>query len=262
MPNSERNGSINMENQDANPVVINDENAIANSQSDNQGTQESDNSAISTFEHVSQTVDYQKKFSESAKEAQRLYEENKVLKEKLSQDSVQGFGTAQTTDNYYPGFEELDEDAKNNLIAYTDTVTRKTMEEVYKDPAIAFAKKQYNEQVWETALNKTISLYPELVDSKDEFKSKYYNPNNVPENIESILADVAKIHLFDKAKQIGAKEQSEKDSRFELERTTAGTKDTTVTRSLEDWNRMAQNEPNKFRALSKEFNADMASGKI
>jgi len=232
----------------------------ANSQPVDNGTQENDNSANTTIDNVGQVVDYQKKFSESAKEAQRLYEENKILKQNQAKDNVQA--TVQPTDNYYPGFEDLDEDAKNNLIAYTDTVTKRALAEINKNPAIAYATKQYNEQVWDSAFQKTIQEYPELAESKDEFKSKYYNVNNVPTNIESILKDVAKIHLFDKAKEIGAKEQTEKQNRVDIERTTAGSKDPTVRRSLEDWQRMAQENPMQFRSLSKEFNDDMSSGKI
>jgi hypothetical protein len=68
--------------------------------------------------------------------------------------------------------------------------------------------------------------------------------------------------LFDKAKEIGAKEQTEKQNRVDIERTTAGSKDSTVRRSLEDWNRMAQENPAKFAQMSKEYHADLASGKI
>lgn len=250
-------------NEDANSVVDTVVDANANPQEINKGTQENDNSTNTTIDNVNQAVDYQKKFSESAKEAQRLYEENKRLKEQFElKDKEEQFVAPQHTDNLYPGFEDLDEDAKNNLIAYTNTVTKKALEEINKNPAIAYATKQYNEQVWDSALQKTIEQYPELANSKEEFKSKYYNVNNVPQNIESILKDVAKIHLFDKAKDIGAKEELEKQNRIDIERTTAGQKDPTVSRTLEDWNRMASENPSMFRSLSKEFNDDLASGKI
>jgi hypothetical protein len=233
----------------------------ANSQPVENGTQENDNSTNETIENVVQTVDYEKKFSESSKEALRILEENKELKRQLElKDNPQPM--VAHTDNLYPGFEDLDEDAKNNLIAYTDTVTKRALEEINKNPAIANATRKWNEQVWDNALQKAIETYPELANSKDEFKSKYYNVNNVPENIESILKDVAKIHLFDKVKEIGAKEQTDKDKRIDIERTTSGSKDPTVKRSLEDWQRMAQENPMQFRSLSKEFNDDMESGKI
>lgn len=246
----------------ANSVVNTDENVEqTNSQEVDKGTQENENSSNATIENVASVVDYQKKFSESAKEAQRLYEENKLLKEQFQARETE-HTNVQNTDDYYPGFNDLDEDAKNNLINYTNTVTRKAKEELYKDPAIAFAKKQYNERVWDSAFDNAVALYPELAESKEEFKSKYYNVNNVPENIDSILKDVAKIHLFDKAKSIGAKEESEKNTRVDIERTTAGKKDPTAKRSLEDWNRMAANDPTQFRKLSKEFNEDLTSGRI
>ena len=256
----------------ANSVVNTDENVEqTNSQEVNKGTQENENSSNATMENVASVVDYQKKFSESSKEAQRLFNEQKEKDaeiERLKHENLMLKGNGQNeyfdqnTDDYYPGFNDLDEDAKNNLINYTNTVTRKAKEELYKDPAIAFAKKQYNERVWDSAFDNAVALYPELAESKEEFKSKYYNVNNVPENIDSILKDVAKIHLFDKAKSIGAKEESEKNTRVDIERTTAGAKDPTAKRSLEDWNRMAINDLTQFRKLSKEFNEDLTSGKI
>lgn len=250
---------------DANSVVNTDENVQdTNSQKIDVGTQENDNSSNTTIENIAHTVDYQKKFSESAKEAQRLYQENQELRKQFElKDNVQEHtAPVQHADNLYPGFEDLDEDARNNLIAYTDTVTRRTKDELYKDPAIAFARKQYNEQVFDSALAKTLAKYPELAATKDEFKSRYYNVNNVPENIESILSDVAKIHLFDKAKDIGVKETEEKLNRVDSERTTAGIKESTSKRSLSDWQRMAQENPGKFAQLSKEYNSDLDSGKI
>lgn len=252
-----------MNEDNANSQVDLPENANANSPVNNEGTQEKDNSNNQTIDNVGQVVDYAKKFSESSKEAQRLFEENKLLREQVqTKDKEEEFFQPQHTDNFYPGFENLDEEAKNNLIAYTDTVTKRAKEELYKDPAIAFAKKQYNEQVFDSAFNKTLSQYPELAESREEFKSKYFNVNNVPENIDTILLDIAKIHLFDKAKEIGAKEESEKLNRVDLERSTAGKKDTTVSRSLDDWMRMSQENPAKFASLSKEYNTDLNSGKI
>jgi len=257
----------NMENNaNSNEETIVDANA--NLQETNQGTQEMDNSTNQTIDNVASTVDYQKKFSESSKEALRLVElqkEKDAEIERLNRELElrdNGHTNVQNTDNLYPGYEDLDEDARKNLIAYTNTVTNKAKQELYKDPAIAFAVKQYNEQKWDSAFNKAASQFPELAQTKDEFKSKYYNVNNVPENIDSILVDIAKIHLFDKAKQIGVKETEEKQNRIEVERTTAGAKDTTAKRSLEDWMRMSKENPSEFAKNSKQFNEDLASGKI
>jgi hypothetical protein len=211
------------------------------------------------------TIDYQKKFSESAKEAQRLYEENKRLSEMLSARESADVQTAQNTNDnnlLYPGFENLDDESRENIIAYTNAVKSMTKKELYEDPAIKFARKQYSETIFNNALEKTISEFPELAESREEFKNKYFNANNVPENIESILKDVAKIHLFDKAKTIGAKEAQEQLSRVDMERQTGGPKETTARRSAEDWLRLSQENPAQFAKLSKEFKDDLDSGKI
>lgn len=235
-----------------------------NSQNTHQGTQENENSTNDTLENVAHTVDYQKKFSESSSEALRLYEENKKLKEALElkgNDSQQDAGY-QNANDIYPGFENMDEETQKSIIAYTDNITRRVEDKFLKNPAIAHATKQYNEQVWDAAFNQVVQENPELASSKDEFKSKYFNVNNVPENILPILKDVAKIHLFDKAKEIGAKETEEKMNRVDGERSTAGRKESTSSRTLEDWQRMATENPSKFATLSKEYNSDIASGKI
>lgn len=249
-----------MEENLANSIDNTNENAIANSQEINQGTQETENSTNSALENVAQVVDYQKKFSESSKEAQRLYEENKALKEALElKDKSQEFETP--TDNLYPGFNDLDEEAKKNLLAYTQAVTNKAAETLKKDPAFAFAQRQFNETVWDNAAREVYEKYPDL--DKNEFKAKYFNVNNVPKNIKDLLENAAKVHLFDKAKEIGIKEAEKLNSRIETERQTAGPRDTArTTRSLEDWQKMAEENPAKFSQLRNEFQEDMSSGKI
>lgn len=261
-----------MEENIANSIDTTIENAEANSQEQVQGTQENENST-NTLSEVEQIIDYQKrvseledKFSNSAREAQRLYEENKRMKAELELKDTSVQETVQSTDNLYPGFENLDEESQANLRAYSNAITSKASKDVEEriksNPAIAFAMKQYADNRFNGALEKTIEKYPELAESKEEFKAKYYNPANVPENIESILGDLAKIHLFDKAKTIGEKEAEEKSKRFDLERNTSGTRETTVKRSLDDWNRMARENPVKFAKLANEFDEDMKSGRI
>lgn len=207
------------------------------------------------------SVDYQKKFAESSKEALRLYEENKKLQDELAAKAKVA-EVPQSMDALYPGFEQLDEEAQKNLVNYTNVITKRTKDEIYKDPAIVHAKTMYNTSKFDQALNSVIAKFPELTKSKDEFKSKYFNPNNTPDNIESILTDLAKAHLFDKATEIGAEKERAKQGRVDLERTTGGTKTPTTSRSLEDWLRMAVENPQKFASLSKEYNADLESGKL
>lgn len=205
-------------------------------------------------------VDYQKKFAESSTEAIRLYKENEALRKAL--EAKAPVEVPQSMDSMYPGFEQLDPDAQKNLIAYTNVVTKRATEEIYKNPAIAHSVKIYNENKFNTALESIASKYPELAKSKEDFKSKYFNANNVPDNIESILGDLAKAYLFDKAVEIGAEKERIKASRVDLARTTGGDKTPQTSRSLEDWARMAGEDPQKFAQLSKEYNADLESGKL
>lgn len=218
-------------------------------------------------------IDYEVKFKESSKEALRLLDVQKekdaeierlrIENEELQNRQGSGNVFEPTADNPFPGFEDLDDVAKAQFINYTKGVVNKATQEIIKDPAIAFAKKQFNTQRWEAALNNAILKYPKLAESKDEFRTKYFDVNNVPENIDNILIDVAKIHLFDSSMEIGAKNQDEiNENRIELERNTSGPKEPPVRRSLEDWQRMQRENPEQFRKLSKEFNDDMASGKI
>lgn len=206
-------------------------------------------------------IDYRTKFSESAKEAIRLKKENDELLARLAES-----GTPQhvetPTDNLYPGYEQLDEEAQRNLQSFRSTIREDVKREFYKDPAIAYAKQTYNEKKWNEAFDKAVAQNPELSSIKDEFKSKYFQPNNVPENIEKILNDVAKIELWDKAKEIGAVEERKRSERIDSERATGGDKTPQATRSLEDWNRMAQENPAKFALLSKEYHNDLQSGKF
>lgn len=213
------------------------------------------------LEELAPAIDYKEKFTQSSREALRLLEEKKELERKLAEQErfVQ---SEQPIDNLYPGFETLDEESQKNLIEYTNQIAKKAKEEIYKDPAIAFAKSSYNEKIWNDAFNTISNKYPELAESRDEFKSKYYHVNNVPSNIENVLDDVAKIYLFDKAKSIGAKEEAEKLNRNDIQRATGGDRAPSITRTLEDWEKMAQNNPQKFSQLHKEYQSDLESGRI
>lgn len=215
-----------------------------------------------------QVVDYQKKFSESSREAQRLLEEKKKLEAELSEKDrllsekgSQEIAPGEITE-LYPGFEQLEPEAQENLIKFTQNITRKAQAEILKDPAIAYSRNVYSEKRWDDAFESIAQKYPELKENKDDFKVKYYKPGSVPNNIENILEDVSKIYLFDKAKDIGAREAKAKEDRIELERATGGDKAPVATRDLSDWQRMAQENPAKFAKLSKEFQSDVQSGKL
>ena len=113
---------------------------IANPETTPEGTEQKE--PVQTPD--TQEIDYKVKFTESAKEAQRLYAEKKALEEQLN-NSQQRVEITTTPDvEFFPGFEELDEEAQKNLLAYTDAVERRALDKVYKDPAIAFARSTYN----------------------------------------------------------------------------------------------------------------------
>jgi len=212
-----------------------------------------------------ETIDYKEKFSSSSREAQRLLDEKKALEAELEtlRNSKQDVATySNDSDNLYPGFETLGEDEQRNLLAYTQSIEKKVRESVYKDPAIAYAKSSYNERQWDSAFEKVATQHPELKEASSEFKSKYFRADNVPSNIDAILGDLAKVYLFDKAKDIGAKQAMEQAGRIEIERASGGDNTPTASRSLEDWHQMAQSNPAKFAQLSKEYNSDIESGKL
>lgn len=213
-------------------------------------------------------VDYKTKFAESTREAQRLLDEKKKLEAEVARlASLNGQPPAnqpKTNETLYPGFEDLDEESKENLLNYTKTVQQKVKEEIYQDPAIAFARRKYNEQKWNDAYAKLLQSLPDLASIQEEFKAKYFNPDNVPENIVEILTTIAKGLLFDRAKEIGAKEREvQEQNRIELERGSGGDKNPQATqRTLADWNRLRQENPAQFSRESKQFNDDLNSGRI
>lgn len=210
-------------------------------------------------------IDYKTKFSESSKEALRLLEETKAKDaeiERLRQLAEQGANHSNDSDDIYPGFEQLSDEEQRNLIAYTEGIKRKALEEINKDPALTYARESYNERKWDTAFDAVVNDFPELKESKDDFKKKYFNIKNVPENINDILKDLAKVHLFDHARELGAKDALEKANRIDIERQQAGDKTPVATRSLEDWHKLAQSNPGQFAKLAKEYKSDLESGKL
>lgn len=210
--------------------------------------------------------DYKTKFSESSKEALRLLEETKAKDAEIERlrllTEEKGANYSNESDNLYPGFENLGPEEQENLINYTNSIKKRTLEDIYKDPAIAFAKQSYNETKWNQAFQEVALKYPTLNDNKEDFKSKYYRSDNVPENIDSLMTDLAKIYLFEKAEDIGAKKVLEQENRIDIERSNGGVKTPPSNRTLEDWTMMAKNNPAEFAKNSKQFNEDLASGKL
>ena len=216
---------------------------------DNIETEKTENIDTST---TNTDIDYKKKFSESSKEGIRLAHELKIKEAELESlrntptTDSNGATYSDTTEQIIPGFDLMTEDEQKNLLAYTDSITRRTLDRIYKDPAIADAKNKYNENVWESSFNDIASKYPDLKDHKDEFKTKYFRADNVPSNLTEILGDVAKVYLFDKAADIGAKKALDNADRIDTERSNGGDKIPTPERTTEDWFRLSQDNPVKF----------------
>lgn len=235
---------------------------IADVQATNPTTQEEGTEQMDTVNPLAVSeVDYKLKFTESSKEAQRLYAETQRLQKELEarqtaqEESISSY-TEET--NLFPGFESLDEDAQKNLLAYSDSIKK----QIYQDPAISFARQAYAEKQWNDAFDATAEKYPELKDSRNEFKSQYFNPNNVPSNISEVQENLAKMYLFDRAKDLGASEERQKAERMELERSNGGTKEANTGRTLSEWSRIAQENPQKFAAMKDQYEADLQSGKL
>lgn len=235
-----------------------------------QKTEETTGEVAPVSEDVNEEIDYKKKFSESTREAQRLLEERKGDREKLEQLEEE-LEKLKTNDGTYEGkseeidefFSEYPEEERDRILKFADGVTKKALSEIKKDPAIASAHKFHNENKWDGAFQKVSEQYPELKLEKEDFKLKNYMPNkDVPDNIEDLLVSKAKEFLFDRAKDLGRMEAEKDSKRIDIERSGGGDKEIKSSRSLEDWSRLAQENPKKFASLSKEFKSDMESGKI
>lgn len=209
-----------------------------------------------------ETVDYREKFVQSAKGAQQLLKEKQELEAEIARLKTVTPPRPDVTDDLMPGFENLEPEQQDGLIAYTNAVVKRTREEIYKDPAIAFSKQNYNESKFNSALDLVIAEFPALAASKAEFKAQYFNPNNVPDNIQEILESMAKVYLFDKAHDIGAEEAKAAADRVELENTTGGDRTPQARRTLAEWEYMSRTNPAKFASLKKEYEADLESGQL
>lgn len=246
----------------ANPVEEQKQDANANPADDfNNGTQETE--TPNPIDEAVQPIDYKQKFSASSAEALRLLEENKAKDAEIERLRLlaEAQDSGESSESLYAGFEDLDPEAQENLLNYTRAVEEKVKKGIYADPAISHARQVYAEKKFDDAFSAVAQKFPELNDSKDEFKSKYFQPNNTPDNIETILADVAKVHLFDRQRELGAEEEREKANRIDTERAKGGPQAKPTSRTLEEWSRIAQN-PAEFAKLSKEYQADLESGKL
>jgi hypothetical protein len=163
-----------------------------------------------------------------------------------------------------PNFELLDIDTQTNLRAIFTALENRVFSKLNNDPGVAFARQTFNEQKWEKAFNAIAPAFGEdLSKKKEDFKSKYFQPHNVPDNIEEILTQLAKSYLYDSAKEKGAEEARLQDQeRVDLARGNGGPKSPQSGMSLDDWDHLRRTNPKEFARRAPEYNAAMAAGQL
>lgn len=211
-------------------------------------------------------IDYKKKFSESTTENQRILAELEAKKAEIdrlsklaiaNQEKEKENGGA-AIDSLYPGFEHLDDDAKENVRNFANGIEQKVKGELGKDPAIVFARRQFNNKKWEDAFAEVVKEIPELSSHKDEFKAKYFNADNVPDNMVAILNDLGGSFAFKKIKEKQA-EDAGKEDRLETNRGKGGPGSTKPGQhhTLAEYGKM---NPTLFASKAKMYAEDLANG--
>lgn len=211
------------------------------------------------------------KFKASAKGAQDLLRANKERDARIAELQAQ-LDAANNTDNpsdtIYEGFEHLPEDERNNVVGLANAIKTQATSEMMQHPAFKEHEARANELKFDTAFNMVAAAYPDLLDHKEGFKAQYFQPNNVPDNIESLLTDLAKVYLFDNAKEIGKQEGIKNahhvDDALRTDGGSGGENQTITHKSLQEWETLARTNPSEFSspAMQKKYNEDMQSGKL
>ncbi|MHA1401175.1 MAG: hypothetical protein ACTSQE_12570 [Candidatus Heimdallarchaeaceae archaeon] len=213
------------------------------------------------------TVDYKEKFINSSKGAQDLLEKNKFLQAELdAQKEANDKSNNQVDEPLYPGFENLSEMEQQNMRNYTDGIIKTVKSSLSDDPVYAESRGRYNELKWDESFNRVASAYPELMESKEDFKAKNFQAHNVPDNIDGLLTTLAKDFLFDKARDIGIREGKDLNDRIDPIRNTGGSggegQATVLNKTLAEWQHLAATDPAEFANQSQQYDEDVATGKL
>lgn len=162
-----------------------------------------------------------------------------------------------------PNFELLDDDTQANLRAIFGAMNSQLDRRLNSDPGVVYGRQVVNEQKWDRAFEAIAPAFgQDLIAAKADFKSKYFQKDNVPDNIQEILTTLAKSYLYDTAAERGAQQARELDERIDPERGQGGPKIPTPSMSIDDWERLRLNNPKEFARRSKEFNEAMSTGKL
>jgi hypothetical protein len=214
--------------------------------------------------HDASTRGFHKFAAKTAEEMKALRESQppQPSKEELEAAAAKA-ETLEDFEKAIPNFDLLDADTQTNLRAIFRTMEARVVSMLNKDPGVALARQTFNGQKWDDAFNRIAPMFGEdLTKEKENFKSKYFQPNNVPDNIEEILTQLAKSYLFDTARERGASEEREKQARIDLERGGGGPKAPQSGMSIDDWEHLRKTNPRAFAARSKEYNAQVAAGQL
>lgn len=172
------------------------------------------------------------------------------------QDAVKTADTLEDFEAQFANFDELDDDTQSTLRTIFNTNLKNTHKILDNDPAIRFARENFNEKKWEDGFNEVIASNPDfkrLLDRKSEFKAQHFQKNNVPDNISDILTQLAKIFLYDNVKADGVEEGKILAERMTTNKASGGDKVNNIGRTLDQWEEMRLKNPQKFASLSKEY---------
>lgn len=219
-----------------------------------------------TYEEMT-PEELKEKLRASSKGAQALLDEKKQweldrqdYEAKLAEKKANG-GDNPT----FEGYENLSSEEQENLQKYNKNIIQQAEQKIMSNPAMQKVVERENEAKWEEAYAKVAHAYPELNETKEAFKAKYFKPLNVPDNMDTLLTDFAKTHLFDRARDVAHREFEEKSKRIEDPGTPGGSGGVSAgaqpKRTLKEWQEIAKN-PSKFSRLSDEYKADEATGNL
>lgn len=173
-----------------------------------------------------------------------------------------GAETMADFESQIPNFDILDPETQAVLRAIFNRMDARLDKRFNSDPGLAFARRTVNERNWDLAFEKVAAEFPDLAADKAAFKAKYFQANNVPENIAEILAQLAKVHLFDRARTIGAEDEAAKAKRIDLEAGGGRQVADPTAMTIDDWERLRTKNPKEFARRSAEFNAALDSGQL
>lgn len=201
-------------------------------------------------------------------EIEKLKQKPSHVQEPVKEVVQQAADNAETMEEFakaIPNFDFLDEDQQKSLYGVFNHIKTKLTQEFSKDPGIQYGRRVVAEKTWDNAFEavaKNPLFGEELAKRKAEFKNKYYNPSNVPGNIEEILTDLAKGYLFEHAREIGRQDTVIEDGRLDLNRTHGGPKNGGSKMTIDDWELLQKKNPQEFARRSKEYNAQLKAGEL